>query len=865
VHPLSASCPESHYFRGTRTAMNKTLLYLTTLLLSSICAQAGRVTGNVKNQQGDILPYASILVKGTTLGTTTNSQGNYFLDLGPGTYTITCQYVGYSRVEKTVTVTSSPLTLNFELSVQQTTMKEVVVRANAEDPAYEIIRQAIRAKKNYVAPLDSFTCEAYIKTLVKTRKLPKKMFGQKIEDEDRKEMGVDSAGKGIIHLSESLTKIAFKKPNKIKLEVLSGRESGSSGYGFNFPTFINFYNDNVNVFTAQLNPRGFISPIADGAMGFYAYKYLGSFWEDGKEINQIQVIARRNYEPLFNGTINITEGDWRIHSLELTLTKKSQLEILDTMRIKQIHVPVTKDVWQTKDQVVYFTFNIMGIDAVGNFLNVYNKYEVTPSFNKKYFNNVVIKYDTAVNKKSKAYWDSIRPVQLELEEVKDYKTKDSLMAYRRDSVWTKAYTDSMRKKQGKITVMKVLYSGFSRYNYNPKSPVWFNWKPLLPQVQYNTVEGLVLNAEATIQRSFPKIKQQISLTPHVRYGFSNQHFNAWATLQWWKRAFTWDQDGGTTSRTVWTASGGKRVSQFNQENPISPLMNSLYTLFNRRNYMKIYENYFGRLAYTKTFDNDLRITADVLYEDRIPIDNTTDFSIFKDRNKIFTPNYPFEKIPDQFMRHQAFIAGISLQFQPGQKYIQYPRSKMAIGSKYPTFAASYKKGLDKVLGSDVDFDKWSFSVWDNMNFKLRGLMKYRIDIGGFINNNKVPIQDYRHFNGNQLIFASRYLNSFQLAPYYRNSTTEAFYAVGHLEHHFNGFLTNKIPLFKRLNWHLVGGGNAFFVNKDNNYVEVFGGIENILKLFRVDVVASYLNGYKGQVGLRIGLGGLLGGSIRLPE
>ena len=53
-------------------------------------------------------------------------------------------------------------------------------------------------------------------------------------------MGVDSAGKGIIFLSESLTKVAFKKPDRTKLEVLSGRESGSNGYGFNFPTFINF-------------------------------------------------------------------------------------------------------------------------------------------------------------------------------------------------------------------------------------------------------------------------------------------------------------------------------------------------------------------------------------------------------------------------------------------------------------------------------------------------------------------------------------------------------------------------------------------------------------------------------------------------
>jgi len=44
-------------------------------------------------------------------------------------------------------------------------------------------------------------------------------------------------------------------------------------------------------------------------------------------------------------------------------------------------------------------------------------------------------------------------------------------------------------------------------------------------------------------------------------------------------------------------------------------------------------------------------------------------------------------------------------------------------------------------------------------------------------------------------------------------------------------------------------------------VEVFGGLENIFKLFRVDMVASYLNGHYSQTGVRIGLGGLLSSAI----
>lgn len=847
--------------------MKQTVL-LSLLILSFLSSQAGRITGKVTNEKGEILPYASVFLKGSTKGTTSNNQGVYFLELDPGDYTIVCQYVGYARLEKTVSVGpgNSSATLDFTLAVQQTTMNEVIVRANAEDPAYEIIRNAIRKRKDYLEPMDSFTCEAYIKTLMKTRKLPKKVFGQKIGDDDKKDMGVDSAGKGVIYLSESLTRIAYRKPGKLKLEVLSGRESGSNGYGFNFPTFINFYNNNVNVFTDKFNPRGFVSPISDGALNYYKYQYLGSYWEEGKEINQIKVIPRRNYEPLFSGTINITEGDWRIHSLDLMLTKQSQLELLDTMTIRQIHVPVTKDIWQTKDQVVYFTFNILGIDATGTFLNVYNKYELTPQFKRNYFNNVIVRYDTSINKKSRAYWDSIRPVALEPEELKDYKVKDSLLAYRQDSTWSKAYTDSMRRKEGKITVMNVLWTEGLRYNnFNKERPASITWMPLLKQMQYNTVEGLVVGAGATYQRWWPKSGTVLSFTPRVRYGFSNSHLNAWGTLQYARRTFERSGDGIKSGNSSWTFSGGKRVSQFNHNDPIWALYNSLYTLFDRRNYMKTYENYFGEITYNKRFDNDLRFTAGVLYEDRHPVENTTDFSIFKDKDKIFTPNYPFEKIGVQFTPHQAVVANLQLQYRPGQQFIEYPNGKVAIGSKYPLLTLSYHKGIEKVLGSDVDFDKWKFSVSDDVNFKLRGLLKYKVSVGGFLNHRAVPIQDYQHFNGNQLLFASSYLNSFQLAPYYQNSTTESFYATAHLEHHFNGLLTNKIPLFKKLNWHLVGGGNAFYVNRDNNYVEVFAGLENIFKVLRVDVVGSYLNGNKGQVALRLGLGGLLGGSLQINK
>ena len=850
----------------------RSLILFVLPVLCCIGARATRVTGTVRDETGNVLPYSSILIKGTTRGVTAGGDGKYGIELSPGKYTLICQYVGYGRQEKTVSVEVAALVIDFRLSPLQLSMAEVVVRPGGEDPAYAIIRHAIQKRREYESPLDSFTCEAYIKTLMRTRGLPRRILGQKIQESDKKDMGVDSAGKGIIFLSESLTKVAFKRPDKIKLEVLSGRQSGSNGYGFSIPTFINFYKNNVTVLGDQLNPRGFVSPIADAALSYYRYKFLGSYFEDGKEINEIQVIPRRKYEPLFSGKIDIIEGEWRIHSLDLRLLKESQLEILDTLEIKQIHAPMgtavssgaagrSGEVWLVKSQVIYFTFNILGIDAVGNFLNVYNNYDVAPAFRKRFFNNVLIRYDTAGNRKTKAYWDSIRPLPLEPDEKINYVIRDSLYRYSQDSMGTKRNRDSLLKRQGPVKAGQLLIEGFDRSDFRQPRPLRYSMEGLLPNVSYNTVEGINLTVAGRISKRLPGGGGDLSFSPHFRYGFNDRLFNAWGELNLDRRVFNREGDDVAASRQSWTLAGGRRVGQYNPDNPISEMVNALYTLFWGRNYMKIYESRWAELRSATRFDNGMRLTIKAQYEDRQPLENTTYYSFIKQSRRAFTLNIPVElpNAPLLVAPNQALVTTVNLEYQLGQRYIEYPNRKVSIGSKYPTFAVSYTKGWGGVLGSDVNFDKWSFSVWDGLNFKLRGELRYRFSLGGFLNANSVYLPDYQHFDGNQTLLAGQYLNSFQVAPYYANSNTDNFYATAHLEHHFNGFLTNKIPLFRRLNWHLVGGANVFYVSGGNHYEEMFWGLENIFKLLRVDVVSSWWGGRYWLTGVRFGFGGLLGG------
>jgi hypothetical protein len=830
-------------------------------VFSFLTSSAQKIEGTVKDDDGNILPFASILVKGTTHGVTANNHGAFSLTLPAGSYTLDCRYVGYASQEKQITLGAHDEGLNFELKQQELTLKEVIVKKDGEDPAYEIIRQAIKKRPFYENQVKAFEAQIYIKGIIRLIHMPKMFMGKKVAENDKNDMGLDSTGKGIIYLAESITKVSSQQPDKFKLNIISSRVSGSNGLGFDFPAFIDFYQNNMDIVASQMNPRGFVSPIADGAMNFYKYKFLGSFFEDGNQVNVIKVIPKSDYEPLFSGIINIMENDWRIYSCDLALTKKSQLEILDSLKIIQIHTRVSDDVWRIKNQVLHFSFDKFGLKAGGDFVNVYSDYNLDPHFAKDFFNRVVIKYDTSVNKRSHAYWDSIRPVPLEPEEINDYKTKDSVYAAAKNSV---PNIDSLRKSQGRVTIPQIFWSGINWTHYNAKNTYQYHFDPLIKTLQYTTVEGVVVNPSMTVSKLIPEWNAKATFIADARYGFNNRHLNPWVGIVF-DSDDHFDIDKKFKRRSFFIA-GGKRVSQFFKESTLDGLGNSIGTLFYGQNVMKIYENYFAKTGFSKRWESGAKFLIEGEYEDRIPVENTTDFAFNKKWLYRFTPNYPVEILSSQFPQHQAVVVHAALSIKPGQRYIQFPHSKIAIGgSKYPEFRFDYTKGFKNIFGSDVDFDKWAFNISDNVNLKLAGTIKYNITLGGFLNNRAAYVQDFQHFIGNVSHIAEEYVKSFQNASYYQFSNTSSFFTEFHLEHHSNGLLTNKIPLLKKWNWNLVEGANALYVNPQTRYTEAFVGLENIFKIIRLDAVVGFQNGFKPVYIYRIGFGGLLGDVLNVQR
>jgi TonB-linked SusC/RagA family outer membrane protein len=88
-------------------------------------AQDRTVTGKVTGEEGSVLPGVNISIKGSTRGTTTNSEGNYSITASPSA-TLVFSFIGYQTVEREV---GNQNTIDVSLPVDVNQLQEVVVTA----------------------------------------------------------------------------------------------------------------------------------------------------------------------------------------------------------------------------------------------------------------------------------------------------------------------------------------------------------------------------------------------------------------------------------------------------------------------------------------------------------------------------------------------------------------------------------------------------------------------------------------------------------------------------------------------------------------------------------------------------------------
>jgi len=791
---------------------------------------AVKIKGNITDGKGEVLPFATVYAKGLGLGSTANEQGYYELTLPAGKHTVVFQYIGYKVKYFEAVLDESDILFDVRLEQEEFTLEEVALSVQDKDPAYSIIRQAQAKRKYYLREeIKSYQTRAYVKSFQRLNKKPTSFMGQSIQ--------VDT---GVVYFSESLSELSFKQPDKYVEKLISSKVSGNSqAFSFNQASkaWLNLYE---NITGEEIAERGVVSPIATNALAYYRYRLVGAFYQDGVLINKIQLIPKRRSTPAYSGYLYIIENSWRIHSAELNM-RKGQVEFVDSASVHQVYAPVKgTDIWFPLTQKAYFEFNAFGFKGNGNMIFVYSPPILEPAFEKKAFGQDVFIVEKESNKRDTTHWQSIRPIPLTALEMQDYKFKDSLAIVKE----TKPYKDSVDRTRNKFRPLNLFFRGYTFRNSYRK--LTLNFDALPTNTQYNTVEGLALEISPTLRKGFGEDnRKNFTISPTLRYGFVNQRWQAKIDASYYFNPKKWQ---------YFSFSGGQYIEQISRQASIRPFANTLYTLQNEQNFLKIYEKTYLNLGYGHRIIKGFRLNGSLEWNERRQMKNNAAYTIRDVSNRVFTPNTPanVETNETDFDTHKSMLLGLVLTINLGQKYAIYPEYTYTVESKYPTIRLNYRKGVSW-LGSKLNYDFLFLQINDTWKFGLVGESEWEVEAGKFLNNKNMQFIDYRHFLGNQTIFGRNDIRQYHLLNYYNYSTREQ-YLKAHYEHHFNGFFLNGIPLIRKLKWQEVISVNFLHTPKVGQYWEFGIGIEHIFKVLRIDWVTAFQRDSKTNTGIRFGLG-----------
>ncbi|MGG7035491.1 MAG: DUF5686 and carboxypeptidase regulatory-like domain-containing protein [Flavobacterium sp.] len=814
--------------------MKNLLLFLSLTFTFSIFAQ---IKGTITDIDGTPLPSVSVMIDNTYKNVTSNEQGNYVLDYNIlGKHTLVFRSVGYKTQIVTIKIDKFPFVQNVKLSDENLTLNEIIVNPK-ENLADGIIRKAIANRKENSRNTSHFKADFYSKGIFKVKDVPKKILNVKIDDING---SLDSTRSGIIYLSETVSKIVYQKPDKLKETIIASKVSGNNnGFSFNTAedTSFDFYDNTVDIGYKM------ISPIANNAFNYYKFKIEGTFNDENNQmINKIKVIAKRDTEPVFEGYIYIVEDSWAIYAIDLnTKGYRMHQEILETLNLKQnFSYNQNNHIWAKNSQSLEFEAGIFGIKFNGKFDYVFSNYEFFDSFSKKTFTNEIVNFEKDSNKKDSNYWNNSRPIPLSEEENKDYVKKDSIQTVRN----SKKYLDSIDKKNNKFHFYKILTGYNYKNSYNKES---FNYEGIFnfSSLNFNTVQGWNMDSGFSYSKRDKENKgQNTSIGTNFNYGFSENRFRITGNFH---------HQFNNQNYASLNISGGSKAAQFNPEEPISKTLNTISSLFFEDNYMKLYNKEFAAINYSQFVANGLFLKGQLEYQQRKPLFNNTSLVWIKHDDNYWSNNplSPYDDSTPAFSPHHLTKATLSAKINFGNKYISRPDGKINIANeKYPTLYLDYYNAF---AANDKIYNHQFFSAKINYEITIgnKGNFATNIKSGKFINGGQISFVDYRHFNGNQTHIGTtdRYLNVFNLMPYYSNSTNDAYFE-NHTEYNDNGFIINKIPLLNLLKSTMILGFHDLAIPKMKPYTEYTIGLDKLgfgkFKMLRIDYVRSYQNGFKGD-------------------
>lgn len=860
--------------------MKKVLPLYIGLYSFSMTLMAGGIRGSVSDENKEPIPFATIFIQELKTGTTTNVEGQYELTLDPGSYTVIYQYLGYKTITKSIEVEQDFVENDVVMVQEAIVLRNVNVMAGNEDPAYTIMRKAIAKSKFHVQQIDHYEAQVYVKGAGRVINSPFFIRKQLAKE------GIDST---FTFVTESISKIKYTRPNTFEEEVVSVRTNGEdNNTSPNAYIFGSFYQPDIG---------GAISPLSPKAFAYYRFEYMGTFRDRDYDISKIRVIPRSKGEDVFEGVLNIVEDYWSIHSLDLTTIKFGF-----NIRIRQIYNPIEKGVWLPVSHQFNISGSILGIELEYNYLATVSDYDIElnpdlavdlkvideniekdlasklsaqvknlkeasaqeqlvsgKEITRKDLRKLINQYDKEERKKSNeprvlsnykyhvdslaansdsSFWVKSRPVPLTDMEELGYKKMDSMAVVNKE----KELGDTLRSGKRKGFHLQDLALG-NTYKVGDRAYLTY-YSPLI-SLNFNSVEGYHFNTRLRYRKSLSD-KQRFEFSPTMRYSFSRNRITGKAYVRW-----SYNRMG--VKAGSFTLAAGRYIRQFNDQNPIEPVVNSLTTLFWKNNFMKIYEaRYLKFLHQGKLFGN-LGYTLSLDWSNRFRLRNNTNIS-YSSRDRPYSSNDPanLEQTNTIFPKHDALVGAIIVRYQPWLKYRIRGKRTFAIKSSSPTFQMTYRKGILSNFG-EVDFEQIEGGIDHRFRIGYRGRLGIDIRAGKFLNTSNLYFMDFKHFNGNESPFLlNDPVGNYRLLSYYKYSTKDK-YISGFMHYQFRKFLITQFPLFR-----FTGVKEIVFLSylgtpTSQNYFELGYGFDNLFRIFRFEVATSFVDGRYQSFGVRIGL------------
>jgi len=764
------------------------------------------ISGKVFNKQGEVIPYVNIYVRQLESGTSTDEEGYYFLSMDPGEYDLVLSSIGY-KTTSSIAIVDLNTELNFVLEPSEIQLNEITIKASKKDPAYEIIRNVILKKKEFLSSFNSLKCEAYVKAteIIEDNRKSKTKPEEKKEENDFLKEGEDpfaeakkqkEAEMAKINMIEMQLTYNFQYPNRVKEERTAYKVYGDKA-GLFIPTLaqsdFNVYQNSIRI--KEITDVHLVSPLARTAIISYKYKLLSSTQEGDHLVHKIKVIPRKSGNATLSGFLYINDEEWSVNRFELSLNKGS-MKIFDELKIEQNYKQVDSGKWFA-DEINLSYKTKVGKKRIyhGNTNVKFSDLELDYEFPEKFFGNEVATIDQEAYDRDSIYWNQTRPKKLSVEEQKLVLYKDSIETILNSD----EYKDSVQQAFNKVEFWEVVYEGLGFRNHQKKESIFLT--PALGLIQYDIVGGFRMGPFGTYYRRFEN-GQSISTWNNFSIGLVDKRFRG-------RTSTTFRYDPFHLGDITLVLDRGIK--------PINPF-DAYLNLLNASNYYR-FDN-IG-IGHRRELFNGFFFHT---YFDRMKRRDLSGFNTYSVFQEIVGEG---EEV--KFEPYEIFQSDIFIEYTPGQKYMREPFRKVVLGSKYPTFKLRHLKGWNKIFGSDVDWDLIEFSMFQDVVLGVFGNSKYKVMAGQFFNTKELPFIDLKRFRESDPILYSDPLNTFQLLD--TSLTSVKPFIEAHWIHHFNGALINNIPLIKKTRIALVVGGGALWIQDQNyNHQELFAGIERTFKL-----------------------------------